>query len=113
MILAGGDYFAKEHDMSLEFVSTRPSENIQPLKYICDACQETREIGQMLEIYDPVAKILDLAGDDEPEEVVVERCFYFVKFNKTSNWHSVWLPYSKASKSPKFKPFIKRLREAD
>ena len=83
------------------------------MKYTCDACIETREFGQILEIYDPVTKVMDLVADEQTEEEVSKRCFYFVKFNKTSNWHSVWLPYDKVSKSAKFRPFIKRLREAD
>ena len=56
---------------------------------------------------------MDLVSDEHTEEEVTKRCFYFIKFNKTSNWHSVWLPYNKVSNSPKFKPFIKRLKEAD
>jgi hypothetical protein len=79
--------------MSLDFITTRPLVAPESLKYICDACIETREVGQMLEIYDPVTKILDLVSDDLKEEEVASRCFYLVKFNKTSNWHSVWLPY--------------------
>ena len=113
MILAGGNYFAKEKDMSLEFLTSRSATADQVLKYTCDACQETREIGQFLDIFDPVTKVFDLVVAEKTEEEIVSRCFYFAKFNKTSNWHSVWLPYSKACKSSKFRPFIKRIREAD
>jgi hypothetical protein len=66
-----------------------------------------------MEVYDPKTQILDISPEDAIQEEIVTRCFYLVRFNKTSNWHSVWLPHSKVSISPKFKPFIKKLREAD